>query len=65
LVKTWVTRGGKHSDKIRNLEEEIESLEKKESELKAELASVQETIFEKQNLFRELQDEQAKQDLLD
>jgi chromosome segregation ATPase len=64
-VKTWVTRGGKQSDKIGQLEEEIESLEKKESELKVELESLRQTIFEKENLLRELRDEQTKQDLLD
>lgn len=65
MVKTWVTRGGKHTDKISALEVEIESLERKERELKAELESLHESIFEKQNQLRELQDEQAKQDLLD
>ena len=64
LVKTWVTRGGASSDKIDALQAEIETLEAKEKDLKAELESIHETIFEKQNLLRELLDEQAKQDLL-
>ncbi len=65
MVKTWVSRGGASSDKITKLEQEIESLEKKETDLKAELESLHETIFEKQNRLRELLDEQAKQNLLD
>jgi cell division protein FtsB len=64
LVKTWVTRGGASSDKIDALKAEIEGLEQKEKDLSAELISLRETIFEKQNLLRELLDEQAKQDLL-
>jgi cell division protein FtsB len=64
LVKTWVTRGGASSDKIDALKAEIEGLEQKERDLNAELISLRETIFEKQNLLRELLDEQAKQDLL-
>jgi prefoldin subunit 5 len=55
----------KHSDKISELEAEIESLEKREHELSAELESFHQSIFEKQNRLRELQDEQAKQNLLD
>lgn len=65
MVKTWVSRSGASSDKITELEQEIESLEKKETDLKAELESLHETIFEKQNRLRELLDEQAKQNLLD
>jgi peptidoglycan hydrolase CwlO-like protein len=65
MVKTWVSRTGKNSDKISALEVEIESMEKKEHELTAELESLHQSIFEKQNRLRELQDEQAKQDLLD
>jgi cell division protein FtsB len=65
LVKTWVSRSGANSDKITELEQEIESLEKKEKDLKAEIESLHEMIFEKQNRLRELMDEQAKQNLLD
>jgi peptidoglycan hydrolase CwlO-like protein len=64
-VKTWVSRSGANADKIAELEQEIESLENKEKDLKAELESLHGTIFEKQNRLRELMDEQAKQNLLE
>jgi prefoldin subunit 5 len=60
-----VSHGGRQTDKISSLEEEIASLEKRECELGAELESLHQPIIEKQNRLRELQDEQAKQDLLD
>jgi peptidoglycan hydrolase CwlO-like protein len=65
MVKTWVSHSGKQTDKIVELEAEIESMEKKERELRAEIESLHQSIFEKQNRLRELQDEEAKQNLLD
>jgi cell division protein FtsB len=64
MVRTWVASGSKSSDRIDELEKEIDFLERKREELKAELQSLNETILEKQNRLREMLDEQAKQDSL-